>query len=78
MKSVDNGIGRIQPECREMYDQIQSDLQMIASLMSIQNGFLGHDETAQKLKDSQNRILAFSSIYPILLTSEEYTKVNLK
>ncbi len=63
---------------KEIHHRVKNNMQIISSLMSLQERRLDNDEVRQALQVSQNRITAMSLIHEILYRSEDLVDIDLE
>jgi two-component sensor histidine kinase len=80
-KMVDGQIGLIREKewlVKEVHHRVESNLQLIVSLLSFQSRYLIDEAAVSAIKDSQNRIRAMSFIHQRLYQSESLQHVNIQ
>ena len=63
---------------KEIHHRVKNNMQVISSLMRLQERRLDNDEVRQALQVSQNRITAMSLIHEILYRSEDLADIDLE
>jgi PAS domain S-box-containing protein len=63
---------------RETHHRVKNNLQIVASLLSLQSGYIKDSESKHFFQDSQNRIKTIAALHEKLYGSEKYSHVDLK
>jgi PAS domain S-box-containing protein len=63
---------------RETHHRVKNNLQIVASLLNMQSGYIKDTESKHYFQDSQNRIRTIAMLHEKLYGSEKFTHVNLK
>lgn len=63
---------------RETHHRVKNNLQIVASLLNLQSGFIKDAESKHFFQDSQNRIKTIAALHEKLYGSEKYSHVELK
>ncbi len=63
---------------KEIHHRVKNNMQIVSSLMRLQERRLDNDEVRQALQVSQNRITAMSLIHEILYRSEDLADIDLE
>jgi PAS domain S-box-containing protein len=63
---------------REVHHRVKNNLQVVASLLRLQAGYIKDPESRHFFRDSQNRISTIAILHEKLYGSESFTSVELK
>ncbi len=63
---------------REIHHRVKNNMQIISSLLMLQEELSKDEKVNEMLKDSQNRIMSMALIHEKLYRSENLSKINLK
>ncbi|WP_088894919.1 PAS domain-containing sensor histidine kinase [Leptolyngbya ohadii] len=63
---------------QEVYHRVKNNLQLIQSMLQMQQRRLKNPEAVQALQDSWNRIMTISLVHEILYQSDNLAQINLK
>ncbi|MBD2464273.1 PAS domain S-box protein [Oscillatoria sp. FACHB-1407] len=63
---------------QEVYHRVKNNLQLIQSMLQMQQRRLNNPEAIQALQDSWNRIMTISLVHEILYQSDNLAKINLR
>lgn len=63
---------------REVHHRVKNNLQIVASLLRLQSGYVKDPESMHYFQDSQNRINTIAMLHEKLYGSENYSNVELK
>jgi PAS domain S-box-containing protein len=63
---------------RETHHRVKNNLQIVASLLNLQSGYIKDTESKQFFQDSQNRIKTIAALHEKLYGTEKYSHVDLK
>lgn len=63
---------------QEVYHRVKNNLQLIQSMLQMQQRRLIKPEAIQALQDSRNRVMAISLVHEILYQSDNLAQINLK
>jgi PAS domain S-box-containing protein len=62
---------------KEIHHRVKNNLQIISSLLDLQENYVKEDETAVNvLKESQNRVLSMAMIHEMLYQSKDLSNIN--
>jgi PAS domain S-box-containing protein len=62
---------------REIHHRVKNNLQIISSLLDLQEDYVSEDATAVNvLKESQNRVLSMAMIHEMIYQSEDLSNIN--
>ncbi len=61
---------------REVHHRVKNNLQVVSSMLNLQAGFVRDEQTADALRDSQNRVKSMALIHERLYHSEFLTRVD--
>lgn len=61
---------------REVHHRVKNNLQVVSSMLNLQAGFVRDEQTADALRDSQNRVKSMALIHERLYHSEFMTRVD--
>lgn len=62
---------------KEVHHRVKNNLQIIASLLSLQSNQIGDEETLALFANSENRVRAMASIHERLYLSDDLSKIDL-
>lgn len=62
---------------KEIHHRVKNNMQVIASLLSLQSSALDNTEAVRALDDSRNRIYAMALVHEQLYASESFSKVDM-
>nr|WP_319373823.1 PAS domain S-box protein [uncultured Methanobacterium sp.] len=60
----------------EIHHRVKNNMQIISSLLNLQIQYVTAEETADVLRESQDRVKAMATVYEKVYLSEDLTKVN--
>lgn len=63
---------------QEVYHRVKNNLQLIQSMLQMQQRRLNNPEAVQALRESWNRVMAISLVHEILYQSDNLAQINLK
>jgi PAS domain S-box-containing protein len=63
---------------KEIHHRVKNNLQIISSLLNLQQNYLKNKDDAKIFKDSQNRVKSMAIIHEKLYESKDFSKVDLK
>jgi len=63
---------------REIHHRVKNNLQIISSLLSLQEGSVEHPETHSALADSIHRVFSMAAIHEQLYNSGDFTAIDVK
>lgn len=63
---------------KEVYHRVKNNLQVIASMLSIQSMYLEDDQMKKILEDSQNRIFSIALVHQKLYASNDLSSISVK
>lgn len=63
---------------REIHHRVKNNMQVISSLLMLQEELSEDEQVIEMLKDSQNRIISMALIHEKLYRSENFSKIDLK
>lgn len=63
---------------RETHHRVKNNLQVVASLLNMQSGYIKDEESKHFFQDSQNRVRTIATLHEKLYGSEKFTHVQLK
>ncbi|GAB4240481.1 MAG: hypothetical protein Kow00121_66900 [Elainellaceae cyanobacterium] len=63
---------------QEVYHRVKNNLQLIQSMLQMQQRRLNNPEAVQALQDSWNRIMTISLVHEILYQSDNLAQINLR
>ncbi len=63
---------------RETHHRVKNNLQIVASLLRMQSGYIKDEESKHYFQDSQNRIKTIAALHEKLYGSEKYSHVDIK
>ncbi len=61
---------------QEIHHRVKNNLQIISSLLNLQESYVEDDEAVGVLKESQNRVLSMAMIHEMLYDSEDLSTIN--
>jgi len=61
---------------REIHHRVKNNLQVVASLLNLQSGYVKDEQTLAVIKDSQNRIKAMALIHEKIYRSESLDRID--
>ncbi|TVM16835.1 hypothetical protein DPQ33_10485 [Oceanidesulfovibrio indonesiensis] len=61
---------------REVHHRVKNNLQVVSSMLNLQAGFVQDEQTADALRDSQNRVKSMALIHERLYHSEFLTRID--
>lgn len=62
---------------REVHHRVKNNLQLIASLLSLQGRFLGDEQSRAMVEESHNRIYSIALVHETLYQSGDLVRINL-
>ena len=62
---------------KEVHHRVKNNLQMILSILSLQEDSANNSEVREVLKETQNRFRSIALVHDLLFHSEDLTKVNI-
>lgn len=60
---------------REVHHRVKNNLQVVSSMLNLQAGFVRDEQTADALRDSQNRVKSMALIHEWLYHSDSLTRI---
>ncbi|MDX2100873.1 MAG: PAS domain S-box protein [Leptolyngbyaceae cyanobacterium bins.59] len=63
---------------QEVYHRVKNNLQLVQSMLQMQQRRLNNPEAVQALQDSWNRIMTISLVHEILYQSDNLARINLR
>lgn len=61
---------------QEIHHRVKNNLQIISSLLNLQQGYVAEKETINVLQESQNRVLSMAMIHEMLYDSENLSSID--
>ncbi|HEX4231979.1 MAG TPA: chemotaxis protein CheB [Bryobacteraceae bacterium] len=61
---------------KEIHHRVKNNLQMIASLLSLQTEYLGHSKTVDLLEDMKGRVRSIAAIHEMLYGSADLSRID--
>jgi two-component system CheB/CheR fusion protein len=61
---------------KEIHHRVKNNLQMIASLLSLQSEYLGHSKAVELLEDMKSRVRSIAAIHEILYGSADLSQID--
>jgi two-component sensor histidine kinase len=63
---------------KEIHHRVKNNLQIAASLLRLQSGYVKDEESRQYFQDSQNRIRSMAIVHEKLYRSDDFESIDLK
>jgi PAS domain S-box-containing protein len=61
---------------QEIHHRVKNNLQIISSLLNLQESYVEDDEAVNVLRESQNRVISMAMIHEMLYDSEDLSTIN--
>lgn len=75
-KSIKESLKEKELLLQEIHHRVKNNLQIISSLLNLQESYVNDPETVEVLKESQNRVLSMAMIHEMLYNSEDLSTIN--
>jgi len=61
---------------REIHHRVKNNMQVISSLLNLQQSYVKDEEAVDVLRESQNRVLSMSMVHEMLYQTHDLTNIN--
>jgi PAS domain S-box-containing protein len=77
-KNLESSLKEKETLLREIHHRVNNNMQIISSILNLQTGHVEEEETIDKLKSSQNRVMSMAIVHEKLYRSKDLSHINFK